>query len=514
MQALVSVLSAYAINALWLLPIMVLATESIMHLLRGVRAKIIHRIWIGCLMLSLTAPCLPFLHNSAYSFLAEKTYAIRDLIMNPQGTLAREAQLSNPQPGSFHGPQTLLFSSAFKSVAGIANGVLPRSSMVFDSIALLYLATVFFALSRMGVGLWRTRGLLQSAQRAILQPECVESWKSCQELFGQEHIELLSTNQLSSPATMNWPRPVILLPNTLQDAPPGEMIAVFCHELAHIRRRDFFLNLIFEFLGLLLFFHPAFHWIRKRIQETRELACDDIAAEAMDGRQMYARNLLRLTQKMRSEAGIQQPNCTLGIFEGEILEKRIMNLLGEKSGLSVLRLSLSLALGVCLLLASCVIGMKFGLKPLFAQAATQTDHAPAGWFFAGEANPENYRTGVDNGALHDSQPSAYLQSVVPDSKGFGTVMQTISTQNYTGKRVRLRASVKAENVSEWAGLWMRVDKGKEFVAFDNMQNRAIRGTQPWKTQNIVLDVPQDATSISFGNLAHRNRRSVDESSHV
>ena len=47
---------------------------------------------------------------------------------------------------------------------------------------------------------------------------------------------------------------------------------------------------------------------------------------------------------------------------------------------------------------------------------------------------------------------------------------------------------------------MRVDKEKTKVAFDNMQNRAINGTQPWKQYDVVFDVPQDAMGIFFGIL--------------
>ena len=47
---------------------------------------------------------------------------------------------------------------------------------------------------------------------------------------------------------------------------------------------------------------------------------------------------------------------------------------------------------------------------------------------------------------------------------------------------------------------MRVDKQRSVLAFDNMQQRAIKGTHPWSTYDVVLDVPEDATSISFGIL--------------
>jgi hypothetical protein len=79
-------------------------------------------------------------------------------------------------------------------------------------------------------------------------------------------------------------------------------------------------------------------------------------------------------------------------------------------------------------------------------------------------------------------------------------MQSISAASYAGKRVRLRGWVKSQDVGDWAGLWMRVDTGRETVAFDNMQDRRIKGAQPWSSYDVVLDVPADATTISFGIL--------------
>lgn len=147
--------------------------------------------------------------------------------------------------------------------------------------------------------------------------------------------------------------------------------------------------------------------------------------------------------------------------------------------------------------------MLFGLWLLLAiglnaQGPLQTVHAPTGWFLAG-SNPTNYRTGVDRAEMNGGLPSAYLASLAK-GKGFGTLMQSIGATNYAGKRVRLRGWVKSQDVSDWAGLWMRVDKGREMVAFDNMQDRGIKGTQSWSIYDVVLDVPTDATSINFGVL--------------
>lgn len=139
------------------------------------------------------------------------------------------------------------------------------------------------------------------------------------------------------------------------------------------------------------------------------------------------------------------------------------------------------------------------MNPVLARASNQMNRAPSGWFMAG-SKPENYRTGVDDALTRDGQPSAYLASVVPETSGFGTLMQSINASNYAGKRVRLAASIKSENLGDWAGIWMRVDRHKTMVAFDNMQNRGIKGTQTWSDCDVVLDVPEDATAISFGVL--------------
>jgi hypothetical protein len=159
----------------------------------------------------------------------------------------------------------------------------------------------------------------------------------------------------------------------------------------------------------------------------------------------------------------------------------------------------SVALGAVLLVAMCASANFFSLRPVFAQASSQTDHAPAGWFLAGN-KPANYRTGVDQQMIYESRSSAYLASTVPDTGGFGTLMQSIAATQYAGKRVRLRAWVQSKDVADWAGLWMRVDKGQKAVAFDNMQQRAVRGTTSWATYDVVLDVPANATGISFGTL--------------
>jgi hypothetical protein len=124
---------------------------------------------------------------------------------------------------------------------------------------------------------------------------------------------------------------------------------------------------------------------------------------------------------------------------------------------------------------------------------------PRGWFLAG-TKPAEYEAGVDADQLHQGHASAFLKSRALSVDGFGTLMQSVRAERYIGKRVRLSGLVKSREVMSWAGLWMRVDKGKDIVAFDNMQDRPIKGTTDWHRYDVVLDVPADSTGISFGIL--------------
>ena len=84
-------------------------------------------------------------------------------------------------------------------------------------------------------------------------------------------------------------------------------------------------------------------------------------------------------------------------------------------------------------------------------------------------------------------------------------MQMSQPGEYLGKRVRLSGYVKSDKVTNWAGLWFRVDgpnngPNPSSLAFDNMQERPIKGTTDWTRYEIVLDVPEAAQRLAFGIL--------------
>lgn len=113
----------------------------------------------------------------------------------------------------------------------------------------------------------------------------------------------------------------------------------------------------------------------------------------------------------------------------------------------------------------------------------------------------NYEMNTEKSAEFSEQNILTIKSIKSKIIGFGTLMKTTKPDLYLGKTVRMTGYVKSEKVKSWAGLWMRVDYySVDVLAFDNMESRPIKGTNDWTKFEVVLFVPVEATSISYGVL--------------
>jgi uncharacterized protein (TIGR03435 family) len=361
MQTISDLIRAYVLNALWQAPLLLLATECTARLLKPARAAVVHRLWVSCLFAAVILPATPLLRKAQQQ--------------NASGNIAVLTQADAPTPDQTL--QTTPEQKQFVIDAGPAPVVRvarekPAPKLAWATIAArtlraAYLLSVLFALAKLLWGLWRTRLLLRRATPAILTEDLQRVWTTCCAGFRLDGVRLLCSGSVTSPATLTFRKPAILLPENMPESDTAAMAAAFCHELAHVRRRDFLKNIVYELLTAPLFFHPAAHWMRRRMNETRELACDDLAAEVLDGRSAYASSLVRLAGTMSATAVV--PGRALGVFEGNVLEKRIMNLIETKAKPAGWRVAVSVACGVLLLAASCVAGARYGLRPVFARVA-------------------------------------------------------------------------------------------------------------------------------------------------
>ncbi len=127
------------------------------------------------------------------------------------------------------------------------------------------------------------------------------------------------------PAVIGWFRPVILIPvGLLERIPLVHVRALLAHELAHIKRNDYLVNLLQTIVDITLFYHPAAWWLSGRIREEREYCCDDIAASLSGDSLEYARALMELEDSRHRPA---EPVIAL---TGGSLMNRVQRIVGNR----------------------------------------------------------------------------------------------------------------------------------------------------------------------------------------
>jgi beta-lactamase regulating signal transducer with metallopeptidase domain len=135
-------------------------------------------------------------------------------------------------------------------------------------------------------------------------------------------VQLLESSLVEVPTVIGWIKPVILLPaSVLTGLSPQQLEAILAHELAHIRRQDYIVNLLQTLVETLLFYHPAVWWLSRRIRVERENCCDDIAVSLCGDPYSYARALADLEERRGAR------HLALAANGGSLLQ-RVRRLLG------------------------------------------------------------------------------------------------------------------------------------------------------------------------------------------
>ena len=106
-------------------------------------------------------------------------------------------------------------------------------------------------------------------------------------------IQILESEMIKAPLTAGYFKPVILFPlSMLSQLPPDEVEAVLLHELAHIRRKDYLVNLLQGLTEAIFFFNPAVLWVSSLIRDERENCCDEIAIGITNNRKTFVQALV------------------------------------------------------------------------------------------------------------------------------------------------------------------------------------------------------------------------------
>ena len=130
-----------------------------------------------------------------------------------------------------------------------------------------------------------------------------------------------------------------------------------------------------------------------------------------------------------------------------------------------------------------------------------TDVSIIGWHKTG-SKPSSYKTGVDLNIFKTGQKSVVIESQENNIDGFVAIAQACNARSFLGTRIKMTSYIKSENLTDWAGMWLRIDSksGEEVLGFDNMQDRPVTGTSDWTKYQIIMEVPAASGSLKYGVL--------------
>jgi beta-lactamase regulating signal transducer with metallopeptidase domain len=206
-------------------------------------------------------------------------------------------------------------------------------------------------LSLRWIGAWACLHRLRCAPSLPVPPELDRALRSLMRRAAVSAPVRLSIPRLAqAPCVAGWLRPVILMPAaSLAGLDWRAIEALLAHELAHIRRHDYLVNLLQTTVDTLLFYHPAVWYVSRRIRIERENCCDDFAAHLCGDRVVYARALVDLEQIRAA-----QPAFAMSARGGSLIH-RIRRLLlpgaPERRGPAWLPALAGLAAVACMVLA-------------------------------------------------------------------------------------------------------------------------------------------------------------------
>src|SRR5215471_18256336 len=218
-----------------------------------------------------------------------------------------------------------------------------------------YLLVLLYRIARLGRASLRTARIRGAAHAAPIPQLMRRVWSRCEQAFGVKGAELLFSAQIPGPVTAG--RAIILPESLLAEMSEDVISTAIGHEMAHIARHDFVSNFLYELLHLPIGFHPAAWLIRRGLERTREVACDELVTNRLMDPGVYARSIMSIATAMTA---LPQPGYTLGVFDGDILEERIRRLV-ERPAANLKRARLLLVTGLSGLAICAVIASSLAL---------------------------------------------------------------------------------------------------------------------------------------------------------
>ena len=296
----------FVLNSCWQIAAIVAVAALASWLLRNGPARYRHALWIVALVTSLIIPLLTTTR------------------IVPTWIASAQTEPSAVAPGEVNnsGSQDDL---TVDHIGARRTRTVTTTPRIVLFLVFAYTLFIFVRSIRLARFWQRKERLRKTATRTGLAPEVSAAFQRCRELLGIRDVTVTRSSEARVPYTIGARHPLIVLPDaycsTVDDA---KLLSVIGHEMAHVARRDFLTNLFCELLLLPVSFHPLIYLMKREIDRTRELACDELVTRRVLAPKVYARSLLWAADVSRQYSS---QAFMLSILDGRILEERIVRLM-------------------------------------------------------------------------------------------------------------------------------------------------------------------------------------------
>lgn len=359
MNSLADSVANFLLNAAWQTAAVAAVAALASRLLARAPARQRHLLWVAAL-----AACVALPLSTLFSRQDTTTRPAISVTGDATRRQSGEGATSVEPPGAT--PSATAATDGGESIA-VERLIRRRSRSVPGAATLSRALTAAFALLLLCRLAWLMRALRRASRlrrtayaRELPAPMQAAA-RRCRAALGlRRPVEIVCSPHVSAPVTVGARRPVVILPESFFDEGRSDetLASVLGHELAHVARRDYALNLACEVLLLPVCFHPLAHIVKRRIERARELACDELVASRVLPADAYARALVRVAGSLspRDHAAV-----ALGVFDADILEERIMRLTRNTPRATARRARLLTATAAVLLSLSCLALSTFSL---------------------------------------------------------------------------------------------------------------------------------------------------------
>ena len=288
--------------------------------------SLVHFVWQGAAIAFVAALCMRACRTADARYLTG-VGALAAMLAAPVLTTAVVlAPMMTPEPPAVmvEAPAAPGETRAAAAAASPAASTMSAGAMPIGALVIVWAAGVFIFTVRLGGG-WI---VARRAARCAVRPAEVHLQRIAAELSRQLDIRravaVLESSTAAVPMLVGWIKPAVVLPAAaLAGLSPAQIEALLAHELAHVRRHDFLINVLQSLVEAALFYHPAVWWLSRRVRHERELCCDDLAVGLCD-RLVYATALTDL-------AAMSAPRVALAATDGNLLG-RVRRVLASPGG--------------------------------------------------------------------------------------------------------------------------------------------------------------------------------------